>query len=208
MILLNEFDVLVIIGGWNKNIFSVEWVSRYLLPNEKLEVEIPLNVDGSPRISSRRVRIAVLRNRLHFTSLISDDSIYEYIQNLSQKTADYLPHTPVSGFGVNFLFQSNITDSLQKVLKLIDNDNLEKLGAKIRTTSIRRELELDSKMVNFSISTEDEKLTFNFNFHFNISNLVEFKEKISLNPIVELRKVASDLLANIYGNEFSIAEGA
>jgi hypothetical protein len=50
----DEFDVLVMVGGWNKNIFNLEWVSRYLLPNEKLEAEIPLNVDGSPRISSHK----------------------------------------------------------------------------------------------------------------------------------------------------------
>jgi hypothetical protein len=93
MILLDEFDVLVIVGGWNKHIFSRDWVSRYLLPNETQEVEIPVNVDGSPRISSEKVRVAVLGNRLSFTSRKSNDEVLEFVQGLGLKTADYLPHT-------------------------------------------------------------------------------------------------------------------
>lgn len=201
MRLLDEFDTLVIVGGWNKNIFNPDWVSRYLFPNEKLEVEIPLNVDGSPRISSEKVRLAVLGNRLNFTSRKSDDTIYELIQTLGLKTADYLPHTPVTGFGMNFLFQTEINDYLSKIFQLNDNENLGKIGCKIDSTIIKRELELDKKLINLSISLKNDKLTFDFNFHFKILNLVEFKEKLSSNQIIDLKKVASNLLADVYSKD-------
>jgi hypothetical protein len=207
MILLDEFDVLIIVGGWNKHIFSRDWVSRYLLPNETLEVEIPVNVDGSPRISSEKVRVAVLGNRLSFTSRKSNDEVLEFVQGLGLKTADYLPHTPVSAFGINLLFQSNINESLSKILQLNDNESLGKLGAKIRTTNIRRQLELGNRLINFGISADNEKLTFDFNFNFSISNLVEFKEKISDNQIVDLKRIALDIVTNTYGYGLSTAEG-
>lgn len=97
MFLKTDYNALVLVGLWNKGIFNPDWVSRYLIPKEKkLNVEFPLNVDGSPRVSSDKIRIFVIGNKLNFVPLNTYDETFEIIQDLAIKTSDYLPHTPVT----------------------------------------------------------------------------------------------------------------
>ncbi|MBW2098929.1 MAG: hypothetical protein JRG77_09085, partial [Deltaproteobacteria bacterium] len=51
MKLATEFNPLILVGAWNKYIFNPDWIGKFLLSGEKIEVEIPINADGSPRIS-------------------------------------------------------------------------------------------------------------------------------------------------------------
>ena len=203
-----EFNVLVIVGKWNKNIFNPDWVSKYLLPNEKLEVEIPLNVDGSFRISSKKVRIFVLGNLLNFAPIDKSDENFEFIQDLGLKTADYLPHTPVSAFGINFVFEEKIDQQLSELLKVGDQDKLIQFGSKIKQEQYRHQLEFDEKLLNLTILTDYKRIAFDFNFHFNISNLIEFKEGISNNNIIDQKKAALGLMKEVYGLEFTAEEVA
>ena len=51
MILKSDYSTIVIVGIWNKGIFNLEWVSKFLLPKEKkLNVEIePLPLGYFPK---------------------------------------------------------------------------------------------------------------------------------------------------------------
>jgi hypothetical protein len=49
MIISPEFDSLTIVDSWNPAIITHEWVSKYLLPDEKLKVEYPTAGVGSLR---------------------------------------------------------------------------------------------------------------------------------------------------------------
>lgn len=84
---------------------------------EKLEFELPFNVAGFPqissyRISSKKIRILAQNNRLNFIPRCTDDETFDTIQELAIKAADYLPHTPVTAFGINFVFDDTINNSL------------------------------------------------------------------------------------------------
>ncbi len=55
------------------------------------------------------------------------------------KIADYLPHTPVTAFGANFLFETTSTDvstPMNKLLQLNDVDELTEFGASIKSLVI------------------------------------------------------------------------
>lgn len=199
MILKTDFNALVLVGIWNKGIFNHEWISRFLLPNEKkLNVEFPLNVDGSLRVSSDKVRIFVIGNKLNFTPLNTYDETFELIQDLATKTADYLPHTPVTAFGANFLFESDLNDTLRALLKLNDIERLTNIGASIKSTQHRLSMELQDKVINLSVTTDNSKVNFDFNFHFDISNLTEFKEKIASSQLLELKDIALNIMKDAY----------
>ena len=47
-----------------------------------------------------------------------------------------------------------------------------------------------------------------FNFHFDIKNLIEFKERISNNNIVDQKKAALELMEAVYGLAFTKKETA
>jgi hypothetical protein len=52
--------------------------------------------------------------------------------------------------------------------------------------------------VNLSASTEEGKVRFDFNNHFEIKTLVEFKERISQMSIAFLLKDAETMLSAVY----------
>jgi len=202
MILKTDYNALVLVGIWNKGIFNPDWVSKFLLPKEKkLSVELPLNIDGSPRVSSDKIRIFVIGNKLNFVPLNTYNETFELIQDLALKTSDYLPHTPVTSFGVNFLFETDFNESLRELLKINDMEKLSNLGAFIKNTQFKHTMELEERLINLSISTDSSKMSFDFNFHFNITNLTEFKEKISANPILDLKETSLNIMQNAYNLE-------
>lgn len=201
MKLKNDFSALVLIGGWNKNIFNHQWVSKFLLVDEKLKVEFPLNFDGSPRISSKKIRIFVIGSRLNFVAINNKDENFERIQELAMKMADYLPHTPVTEFGVNFIFEDKINDSLKKLLKLNDVKKLADFGGSIKKTQHKHCFEFEKKLITLNISPDNSNIEFNFNFHFDISDLADFKAKISANNIIDLKKITLDIMKEVYSLE-------
>ncbi len=205
MILKKDYNALVLVGLWNKSIFNPEWISRFLLPKVKsLSAEYPLNINASPRISSDTIRIIVIGNNLNFIPIDTSDETFELIQELAIKIADYLPHTPVTAFGANFLFETTATDvstPMNKLLQLNDVDELTEFGASIKSSQHKHSMEIDKKLINLSISTDNSKRIFDFNFHFNISSLAEFKEQINSNSLMDLREIALSLMKEVYNLE-------
>jgi len=199
---------LVIVGAWNKSIFNPKWVSKYLLPDEKLEAEVPLGVDAFFKISSKKVRIFVLGNKLNFVPISKTDENFDFVQELGLKTADYLPHTPVTAFGINFVFEKKIDEHLSELLKLRDQKKLIQFGSKIKQGMHRHQLEIEEKLLNLTISTDYKTVAFDINFHFDIKSLVEFKEEISNNNIVVQKKIALKLMDEVYGLGFTRKEAA
>lgn len=200
MNLKTEFNPLVILGAWNKHIFSPEWVGKFLFPKKKLEVEFPINVDGSPRISTENLRVFILNNRLNFVLRKDEDNTLEEIQELSLKIADYLPHTPVVAYGANFLFEyPDGFDKLEPLFSLFDSEKLVESGYIIDSDQIRHGLVRDNRKINLTLVKKGDILKFDFNFHFDISNLVEFKEKLKQNELLDLKNIALSILNDVYG---------
>lgn len=202
---------LVIVGGWNSHIFNPNWIKRYLFPaeDEQLTVDIQAQFPQgfspqfvSPRISSKKVRILLQGNKLHFIPIENKDENLDLIQGLALQLADYLPHTPVSGYGVNFLFLENrVSEDLINLMRPRDSEEIEQFSGPLTGEEYTRRSELNERTLNFTVGLENEKVTFKFNFHFKIDNLAAFKGKISEISILELKQEAVKFLAEIYDME-------
>lgn len=202
MKLATEFNPLILVGAWNKYIFNPDWIGKFLLSGEKIEVEIPINTDGSPRISTENFRIFVINNKLIFSLRKDDDNILEEIEELSLKIADYLPHTPIVAFGINFLFEcDNNSKKLQNLFSLSDSEQLIKAGCIIDSDQIKHSFVQDNRNINFTLIKQSDAFKFDFNFHFNISNLVEFKDKINNNRLLDMKQIAISILNDVYDVE-------
>ncbi|MEA2059265.1 MAG: hypothetical protein U9P10_01815 [Thermodesulfobacteriota bacterium] len=202
MKLATEFNPLILVGAWNKHIFNPDWIGKFLLPGEKLEVEIPINVDGSARISTDNFRIFVISNKLIFSLRKNDDNVLEEIEELSLKIADYLPHTPIVAFGINLLFEcDNNSKKLQDLFSLSDSEQLIEAGCIIDSDQIKHSFVQDNRNINLTLIKQSVAFKFDFNFHFNISNLVEFKEKINNNRLLDMKQIATSILNDVYDVE-------
>ena len=200
---LTDYKSIVIVGGWNKHIFNPEWVKQYLFPKEDFKMEIPMNVDGSPRFSTKKYRVSVELNKLCFFNISKKDSDLDYIQELALKIADYLPHTPVISFGFNFLFEE--TENAEKIdelmkcnyTRLLDENDLTNRSV----TEIKNSLEIDNYNLNFIVRRDSERYVFDFNYHFNIKKLTDFKEKISEYSILAAKKKSLEIISNVFDLE-------
>ncbi len=202
---------LVIVGGWNGHIFNPNWIKRYLFPaaDEQLTVDIQAQFPQgfnpqlvSPRISSKEVRILLQGNKLNFIPVKNEDENLDRIQDLALQLADYLPHTPVSGYGVNFLFtQDNVSEDLRNLIRPKDLEEIKQFGASLISEEYTRRLELNEHPLNFAIGLEEGKGTFKFNFDFKIPDLIAFKAGISETSILELKQEAIEFIAEVYNLE-------
>lgn len=194
----NNYSTLVIAGLWNNAIFNPEWVSRFLLPNTNLNVEIPLNVNGSTKLSTEELSIFALDGKLNFVILKHDDEVLLKIGELANQIADYLPHTPVTAFGLNYLFDNEINTALDECLKLSDLDKLNEYGWSIQSTSIIRKLKKENYILTLAINRLEERYQFNLNYNFQIKSLTEFKEIFESQSLVQFKKEALEILTNLF----------
>lgn len=211
MKLETSFTALIIVGGWNQHIFTPRWIRKNLLSAEekKLTVEMltPFSPSFnaqfvSPRISSKEVRILLQGNRLSLSPVEIKDKNFNRIEEIAFQLADCLPHTPVSEYGVNFLFTENhINGNLIDVIRPRDLEKIKQAEALLTSEEYTRRLVLNEHPLNFTVGFEGKKATFKFNFHFKISSLVAFKGKIAETSILELKQEAVKFLAEIYGVE-------
>lgn len=194
----DDLNILVLMGGWNKHIFTPPWVNKFLLPDEKLKVEFPLNIDGSLRITGDKIRISIVGNKLNLVAVNSSDEVFDIIQEVSLKIVDCLPHTPVSAFGINFLFEAETNKMLEDFQKLNDIDSYSTINGEIQKTQIRRTVKFENKLLNLTIDFEEKSSNFNFNYHYNIISISAFKEIITNSSILSHKLHALDVLKNVF----------
>ncbi len=204
-------STLVIVGGWNAHIFNPNWISRYLFDGkkEKLKVdilsELPYGFNpeyASQRVSSKEVRIQLQGNKLSLSPMENKDKYFKRIEEIALLLADYLPHTPVSGFGVNFVFTENkVSEDLKNIIRPKDLGKIESFGASLIGQQYTRSLEFNNITLNFTIELKDKKVTYKLNFHTEISDLVEFKTKISETSVLALKEKAVEFIVSVYDLE-------
>ncbi len=204
-------SALVIVGGWNAHIFNPDWINRYLFDGkkEKLKVDIltELSHGFNPqfvlqRVSSKEVRIQLQGNKLSLNPIENKDKYFKKTEEIALLLADYLPHTPVSGFGMNFVFTENkVSKEIKKIIRPKDLDKIEKFGASLIGQQYTLSLELDNMILNFTIELKDKRITLKLNFHTEIRDLAQFKAKISETSMLTMKEKAVDFIVSVYNLE-------
>jgi hypothetical protein len=83
-------------------------------------------------------------------------------------------------------------------LKLPKEDAIIDFGGKKKLGEMRLCFSHEGRTVNLMVKTEGNVARFDFNFHFDIGNLVEFKEKMADNPILELKQTAVSMMRDVF----------
>ncbi len=204
-------SALVIVGGWNAHIFNPNWIRRYLFDGEKEKLKVDILAElpngfnpqfASQRVSSKEVRIQLQGNKLSLSPIEDNDKYYKKTEEIALLLADYLPHTPVSGFGMNFVFTDNeVSKELKKIIRPKDLGKIEGFGASLISQQYALSLELDEMILNLTIELKDKKVTFKLNFHTDIRDLTEFKTKISETSVLKMKEKAIEFIVSVYNLE-------
>lgn len=191
-------DTLVVVGSWNKYIFSEEWVIANILgEGVRYTIQYPLNALGSLKFSLENVTFYIFGDRLLFQLNNDLDLSYREIIRTARKIFQKLIHTPVTALGVNFIYQTS--DNLGMLNQLPKNEDLVKaIGHDISSSEISRTFKLsENETLNFKVEQKDENANiFNFNFDFGIKSLSEALNIIGDDDDLILRKrnFANDII--------------
>lgn len=195
------YDPLIIVGSWNKAILSPDWVSRYIFPNTEMHIELPINnSNASLKFNAKNIALNVIDQRLLFYTAIPSNESFDLIGETAMSLCRFLPHTPVSSFGINHIFESSRDEIKEtKLFELLDNNLIIENGYTIQGIKTVRTIKLEDCTLNLSYSQENEIIIYDFNYHYNISSLEEFIQKFDPQNISQKKDNAIKFLSNIYG---------
>lgn len=204
---------IVITGQWNPHIFSAEWVTKNLLEQDEGEIQIQFGFSrGFPvqlRLITERFTLVPAQDRILFHPSTGTMEDLNALEAVALKTLDTLPHTPVTGYGINFHFNDDLSGGFDP--NLFNADDYAKYGNlefKTLERKVFRKVKIDDKTtLNLTlISMEDGGIDIDLNFHRSIStNDVIFELKRELAGVIVSRYQTSlEVLKKVYNLELDI----
>ncbi|WP_176051072.1 hypothetical protein [Burkholderia sp. BCC1644] len=192
MELQSDKMTLVIAGAWNPAILTPQWIAQHVLgfPADRdfqVGVELPIQEYGqAPRFSFESLSVMATPATLLFALNADDRPHVQKTFEVAAKVLELLPHTPVSGVGVNFMFtdtkpDANVATTFRShdgvLAKLPD----EEQNATIVQQSWQATVKLSDHLANVNCIKRGDRFEVAINHHFNVSSAVGAK-RIVENP--------------------------
>lgn len=205
---------VIVTGQWNPHIFSPGWVGPNLFglgSGAKIPVEVRFGPGAAAqfRLISDHVKLQTDNDRLVF--LAGQPSIDDLgrAEEMAVKALELLPHTPVSGYGVNLAFQENSTTNLpQAFLEFFNCDDFVSLQGfqtenAVKERYLVRKLSLGSCELNLKLTNwpEEDRAEIAFNFHHDLAegtNILEFVNTVK-GKSKEYETTAVEIAERAYG---------
>ncbi len=196
-------NVIVIAGAWNPAIFSKEWVENYLFDSQLVEGPPNfLNLPGNPKLifegmvfKLNGVGISCKQGMLTILVDSMDSDHFVKAEELAYKLVEFLPHTPVNAFGINFQF-SEPNDQIPNNLSEI-NYNSKVFGNETNENNIHLTNDkycFENGEINIATHISNKTKKVDINFHFPINNFIELKARLTPNKISELLPIANQIV--------------
>lgn len=197
--LVIDTDTLVIIGAWNRAIFSQDWVMKNLLSDAKnVKIEYPINGIGSLRFSTEDISFFIFGERLIFKALNSKEQTYRTIISIARQLLRLLSHTPISALGINFVYKTDSLDifnSFDDTKKLVDF-----IGREINSQELTRSFSLDEVLtLNLKMQSNDNQSIIDFNYNYSVNTPLEAINVFgdSDDIIIEKSQFSNNILSNL-----------
>ena len=200
MTISNEYDALVIIGAWNSAIFTPEWVSMNLFPDQPLQIEYPVSGFGaSLRFGVDGISMSIIGQRLAFRVNNPTEEKFSLMYQTAVKIAQILPHTPLVSVGINHVFQCTVQEIDDKrIFDFRDQDTMNENGYELVSWLNRRTLHFDHHDLNLTWRLTGSDVSVEFNNDYKVSDFIAFNQIFSDNIIQERKNNAIDFMGRVY----------
>lgn len=200
MRLMDEYAPLVIVGVWNRAVFTPEWVSKYLFNGESVRFEYPNNIQGaSLKFITGDMDLFIIGPKLFFTARATTSEIFQKISETALQLARVLPHTPVVSFGINHKFECPILDIQGSgIFNFSDKEELKEHGYIFKSLLSQRTLQFEHHDLNLIWTLTGNSATLEFNNDYQISDLISFNQLFTDGIIQERKNQAVDFIKKIY----------
>ena len=188
---------LVVVGTWNVSIFTPEWVKENVLIGKDFQILFPVNIMNSLKfVVPNKYSLAVNGKRIKGQGKENcDKELLEPVRNVLRS----LIHTPVSSFGINYVFKTNEQPGLLSTLPHT-NEIKDALNSEVESTEVTRSIKLqDGNILNFKIYQKGQETNFDFNFSYVVNKIQTMLDILGDdNIIISKRNVAKELLEKVY----------
>lgn len=191
---------LVVVGTWNVSIFTPEWVKENVLIGKDFQILFPVNIMNSLKfVVPNKYSLAVNGNRLEFQINDNCDVCSKELLEPVRNVLRSLIHTPVSSFGINYVFKTNEQPGLLSTLPHT-NEIKDALNSEVESTEVTRSIKLqDGNILNFKIYQKGQETNFDFNFSYVVNKIQAMLDILGDdNIIISKRNVAKELLEKVY----------
>lgn len=191
---------LVVVGTWNVSIFTPEWVKENVLIGKDFQILFPVNIMNSLKfVVPNKYSLVVNGNRLEFQLNDNCDVCSKELLEPVRNVLRSLIHTPVSSFGINYVFKTNEQPGLLSTLPHT-NEIKDALNSEVESTEVTRSIKLqDGNILNFKIYQKGQETNFDFNFSYVVNKIQTMLDILGDdNIIISKRNVAKELLEKVY----------
>jgi hypothetical protein len=192
---------VVIVGNWNRMIFRPEWIGGGRLTDiTSINIELPINNPTlPPRYIFDDIILRVTFQRLSISPQNEDPDTLSRMQEVAIRILRELPHTPVSGIGVNFEFVER--EPSPEILNIFNFSDLMRLSDEqyiVNQSNITRKLIINGQIINLRHQLDENSyMTIGFNFHRDITNTDEGIDFLGTG-ILRMRDQANSILERVY----------
>lgn len=167
---------LVLLGAWNRAIFTPDWVSERLF--EPRESTVRLGAPPGLRHLSELVELVVLSGRIELKPGDASQEAFDEMERVAVDLLEALRETPLSGRGINVAYDTDITERLDRVLAATE---LELQKHRIAATRVAWRLAGDSPdTINLTVHRDagSPSCRLDFNHHRDVSSAREAIEHV------------------------------
>lgn len=181
MELQSDKTTMVIAGAWNPAILTPKWIAQHALgfpPDRDFQVgvELPIQEFGqAPRFTFESLTVMATSATLLFALSADTRTQVKKTFEVAAKVLELLPHTPVSGVGVNFMFADTAADAKVATTFSSHDGVLAKLpeleqDAMIVQRSWQATVKLSDHLANVNCVKQNDRFETTINHHFNVSS--------------------------------------
>ena len=191
---------VVIVGHWNLHILTPRWINAHIFNEPQLKVEFPLNIGLPHKYTAVENKVTFIPTEDKVTLIALEDSeeCLNKLEGFISKLVTELPATPASAFGVNFGYlEEDASRSLVETFSVSDSKLLTDYNCQEINNSIVRRLIVEDRILNFRVFLQGNQIEFDFNFHYDVSNIIDVKEKIK-DQVQKNKTISENMLKDIY----------
>ncbi len=158
---------IVILGFWNRMIFTHKWVLDQLFHKQEVEMLVPMLPVAPLIYRDDELVLHITEQKIIVQTRKFDDSCLVRAEKMACEALQALPKTPVSAIGVNFGFvDSEPNDEVLKLFNFSDDVAIGSLDWAIGNKKITRQLTKDEMTLNLII-TQDSPSNLEIDANFN-----------------------------------------
>lgn len=157
---------VVIVGHWNRMIFTPQWVAGTLFLTAEVDVLVGLQPSAPAIFQNQHVTVEVTEKRVDIRTRLANDEALRQVEQVAVRLLAALPNTPVLGAGINFGFvERDADDRLLDLFNVPDGPSIEAAGWAIGERRVMRQLRHGTSTLNLVLLMRDADVDFELNFH-------------------------------------------